>query len=72
VHISLSTYARNNIWKDDFSLWMDVLRKNPESAREHHNLGIAYKSKGLINRANKHLGIARRLNPAFFNKASHH
>jgi hypothetical protein len=40
------TYARNAIWKDELSLWRDVVEKSPNKARPHTTLGLAYRSQG--------------------------
>jgi len=36
------TYQRNQIWKDDISLWSDVTMKSPHKARGYNNLGLAF------------------------------
>ncbi len=46
-----TTYARNNVWKDEISLWQDVVQKSPQKERAHRNLGLAYRSKGLTDKA---------------------
>ncbi len=33
---------RNAVWKDDFTLWTDTIRKSPNKARPYYNLGNAY------------------------------
>ena len=33
---------RNLVWKDEITLWTDVIQKSPGSIREHGNLGLAY------------------------------
>jgi len=38
----VATYQRNFIWKDDLSLWSDVVKKSSNKARPYNNLGIAY------------------------------
>ncbi|MBI3610024.1 MAG: tetratricopeptide repeat protein [Nitrospirae bacterium] len=40
--LSVATYQRNLVWKDEVSLWEDVVRKSPEKARAHNNLGLTY------------------------------
>jgi len=45
---SILTVRRNSVWKDGESLWLDVLKKYPEVARAHNNLGVFYyKKKGI-------------------------
>lgn len=37
---SVSTYIRNQVWKDDISLWMDAVSKAPDNARASNILAI--------------------------------
>jgi Tfp pilus assembly protein PilF len=46
-----ATYARNAVWKDEITLWQDVVNKSQKKARGYNNLGLAYKSKRLIDMA---------------------
>ena len=34
-------HQRNFVWKDDFSLWSDAVKKSPNKARPHDYMGIA-------------------------------
>jgi len=43
--LSAATYARNDIWKEDVSLWEDVVKKSPNKSRPHYNLGRAYQEQ---------------------------
>ncbi len=45
------TYARNRVWKDDISLWKDVIQKSPDKGRGYFNLALAYHKKGDIGKA---------------------
>ncbi len=36
--LSLVTYRRNNVWKDEISLWKDVVAKSPNKPRGWYNL----------------------------------
>jgi len=58
-----ATYERNIVWKDEISLWKDVISKGPRNARGHGNLGDAYYRKGLIEEAIKEYRTAIILNP---------
>lgn len=40
--LSLLTYRRNLVWKDNISLWGDVLKKTRSKARAYNNLAKAY------------------------------
>ena len=37
-----ATYARNSVWKNEETLWKDVVAKSPAKARPHANLGTIY------------------------------
>ncbi|MBF0386153.1 MAG: tetratricopeptide repeat protein, partial [Candidatus Omnitrophica bacterium] len=39
---SLLAYQRNKVWKNEISLWQDVIRKSPFKERGYINLGTAY------------------------------
>ena len=42
------------------------LRLNPEDPKTHLNLGIVYKKKGNMGKANYHYGKARSINEELF------
>lgn len=44
----LAVMARNNIFKDELSLWADNVNKYPNLQRPHHNLALAYLSLGRL------------------------
>jgi tetratricopeptide (TPR) repeat protein len=60
-----STYARNVLWKDNVSLWEDVVGKSPDSSRGYNNLGIAYYEKGRNDEAIRMYEHAIALNPSY-------
>jgi len=45
ANYSIAAYQRNFIWKDDFSLWDDVVEKSPNKARAHNAIGMYYYKK---------------------------
>jgi len=61
--LSIVTHERNFVWKDELSLWQDVVEKAPRNARGHFNLGVAYNSLGMHDKAIDHLLTALSLNP---------
>jgi protein O-mannosyl-transferase len=71
---TVGTIYRNNIWKDDVTIWSDTVKKSPDSAAAHHNLGFAYASKGQFDMAITEYQISLHLNPddgeVFFNLAN--
>ena len=57
------TYKRNIVWSDDVIFWQDCLKKSPNSARVHNNLGFALKNKGEFTEAIKYFTEALRIQP---------
>ena len=43
---SVLTYQRNKVWKDEFTLWSDIVQKSPHKARPYNSLGLIYKKQG--------------------------
>jgi len=41
VLLGVLTFNRNSVWATEYTLWTDVVRKSPESARSHANYGNA-------------------------------
>ena len=40
------TYQRNKIWKNEYTLWDDCLKKSPDKARVNNNFGTTLSDKG--------------------------
>jgi tetratricopeptide (TPR) repeat protein len=59
-----ATYARNSAWKDELTLWTDVVGKSPGRSTGHNNLGYAYESQGDIDRAIEQYLMSIELDPA--------
>ena len=59
------TYQRNKIWKDEYTLWTDCVKKSPRKARVHTNLGNAYTSLGKYQQAIEAQNEAIKLSPAY-------
>jgi hypothetical protein len=57
------SWERNEVWKDEITLWEDNLRKYPQSDRVQNNLAAAYESVGNFPRAELAYQEAVRLNP---------
>ena len=60
---SCLTYLRNNIWKNEISLWEDAVKKSPNKLRPLINLGKAYLKQENFEPAIIHLNKALKLNP---------
>lgn len=39
---SINTYIRNNVWKDPYSLWFDVIKKSPNISIGYMQFGVTY------------------------------
>lgn len=59
------TLQRNHVWKDDYSLWSDTVKKSPDSAIAHNNLGGEYEKKGLLDDALREYETAISLTPVY-------
>jgi hypothetical protein len=58
IALTGATYARNSVWKDEMSLWQDVVNKSPDKARPKarplNNLGNCYYLKGRYFKAREY------------------
>ena len=63
---SYLTYQRNEIWKDDLSLWSDNVRKSPGSCRAINNRGQAKSFAGDIYGGLDDYNESLRLNPHYY------
>ena len=43
----IAAHQRNLVWKDDFSLWSDVVKKSLHNARACYNLGKAHETNSI-------------------------
>jgi len=48
---SILTYKRNQIWKDEFTLWNDTVKKSSNKPRPYVNRGLAYLNIGNFEKA---------------------
>jgi tetratricopeptide (TPR) repeat protein len=46
-----ATYERNFVWKDEFSLWSDVVKKSPDKARGYNEVGMCYYEQQMPDKA---------------------
>lgn len=63
IILCVFTFKRNEVWRDDMTLWTDATRKSPNKSRPHNNLGNAYLSRNDPQRAIEHHQIAISLDP---------
>jgi protein O-mannosyl-transferase len=59
------TYQRNILYRDEISLWSDTVRKSPNKARPHNNLGHAYAMRDDWERAIEEFRTAAQLDPDY-------
>jgi Flp pilus assembly protein TadD len=50
---SIFTFQRNSIWKNEYTLWNDVVHKSPNIVRPHVILGTAFLRRGALDWAEK-------------------
>lgn len=65
VVLCLFTYQRNLLYQDRLLLWSDAVRKSPNKARPHNNLGYAYALRNDWDQAIDEFRTAARLDPDF-------
>jgi len=57
------THQRNLVYRDQVSFWSDTVRKSPNKARRHNNLGHAHALEGEWDEAIEEFRAAARLDP---------
>jgi len=62
----VGTYDRNQVWKEDLTLWLDTVEKSPGKARPHFGVGYVYNFKGYYDRAIVELKKALSISPDYF------
>jgi len=60
---AVMTIKRNAVWRDEYSLWLDTVKKSPEAATPHYNLGMAFMNKGELAAAEREYQTAIRVKP---------
>jgi len=63
------TFQRNKVWKDELTLWSDVISKSPNKARPYLNRGVAYWENNQRENALADYSKAVELNPKYFSHA---
>lgn len=62
---SAITVERNSVWKDEYTLWTDTVKKSPDSSIVHYNLGIVYAEKKLLDEAINEFKEAIKISPNY-------
>ena len=60
------TYERNKVWKSDYTLWADCLKKSPNKPRPLSNYGKALADAGHASEALTYYDKAIKVNPRFY------
>jgi tetratricopeptide (TPR) repeat protein len=60
---SVLTFERNLVWRDELSLWTDVVRKSPNLALGYYSLGAAFANQGKLDEAIKNYARSLELDP---------
>jgi len=63
--LSVASYKRNQVWKNELTLWSDVLQKSPHKARPYEGQGIAYGMQGNLIQALLDFNKALELHPNY-------
>ena len=51
IALFFTTFERNAVWNGGIVLWEDVVKKSPNKARGHYNLGLAFKGAARFDEA---------------------
>jgi hypothetical protein len=70
IFYSHVTLHRNDVFKDELTVWSDTAKKSPQKMRVRHNLGRAYFNRGLIDDAIREGEIALELSAHIKNKTN--
>ena len=60
------TYERNKVWKSDYTLWGDSVKKSPNKPRPLNNYGKALADTGHASEALAYYDKAIKVNPRFY------
>jgi len=64
-YFGITTYLRNEIYKNPVVLWSDVLKRSPENPRAYNNLGFALYHQGKLGEAINSYYEGLRIKPDF-------
>jgi len=65
IVLMLLTWQRNEVWRDEFSLWSDAASKAPKKFRVLSNLGLAHYERGELEQARNGLEHALAINSGY-------
>jgi Flp pilus assembly protein TadD len=61
--LAVATLARNRVWRDELTIWSDVVEKSPNKTRPHSNVGVALVAVGREREALEHFLAVVRIDP---------
>lgn len=61
--LAWTAYERNTVWKNEYTLWSDVVAKSSNKAMPHVNLGNAFVRRNLLDHAEQEFKAALEVNP---------
>jgi tetratricopeptide (TPR) repeat protein len=59
------TIEANSVWSDSLGFWGATVKKSPNKARPHNNLGVIYERKGMLDEAVKEYKTALAIKPNY-------
>ena len=65
VTLSISAHQRNKVWKNDYTLWTNVIKNSPKNPRAYNIRGLYFFNRGRYDLAIKDFSKAIRSCPAF-------
>ncbi len=63
IVLAVTSFIRNQVWRNEMSLWEDIVRKSPRKARAHANLGRVYGDLNRLDDALRCLNASININP---------
>ena len=63
IVLSYATYSRNNVWRTQYSLWLDTMEKSPDKTRPLFNLVYLYSDDGRHAEAIRYADKALEMDP---------
>jgi tetratricopeptide (TPR) repeat protein len=66
IFFSIQTHYQTGVWKNELTLWNDVISKNENVPVAYNNRGIIYKNGNKLDKALADFNKAIELNPGYF------
>jgi tetratricopeptide (TPR) repeat protein len=63
---SFWTFERNKVWQNELTFWRDCLKKSPNKARPHYNLGVYLQDEKMVEDAIHHYRKSLEINPRYY------